>query len=214
MGVHIVLGAPLDSEPLDFDYQEGDHIIGVDRGALHLLEAHYPLDIALGDFDSIKNNHLDQIKQLAKRVINKDDQDNTDFELALEVAINQYPDEQIYVYNWKGGRLDHQMSILYVCYQDRFQSLIDKLHLVHPDNTVAFYQPGTYQLHKEADKTYLSFINMSPMEKLTLEGVKYPLKDTNLDHPYALISNEFKDAQMTLSFESGLMMVIQSKDKD
>ena len=62
---------------------------------------------------------------------------------------------------------------------------------------------------------YLSFIGMTPIEKLTLTGVVYPLNGKDYDYPIALVSNEFEEskAELHFSFESGLLAVIQSADK-
>ncbi|HAZ59126.1 MAG TPA: thiamine diphosphokinase, partial [Trichococcus sp.] len=48
---------------------------------------------------------------------------------------------------------------------------------------------------------------------LKLTGVAYPLNGKDYEYPIALVSNEFKDTEMTFSFGSGLLAVIQSSDK-
>lgn len=212
MTVHIMLGAPLDNEEITIDSFEEDVFIGVDRGALLLMNNDYPLDIALGDFDSISQSELNAIDHYSKARIDKPDQDHTDFEIALELVSKKYHDQKIIVHNWTGGRLDHLISILFTVYQTKFNNVMTNLEFNNSKNTITFYEPGQYSLKKEEDKDYLSFITMTPVSNLTLEGVKYNLKDESYSIPMALISNEFVKEDMSFSFDSGLMMVIQSKD--
>ena len=53
---------------------------------------------------------------------------------------------------------------------------------------------------------------MGPVQQLTLKQVKYPLNHQNYDFPIALISNEFIDEKMEISFESGGIIVGQTRD--
>ena len=53
---------------------------------------------------------------------------------------------------------------------------------------------------------------MTPLEKLTLMDVKYPLREETYDSPVALVSNEFLNEEMTFTFTRGLMAVVQSRD--
>lgn len=212
MTVHIVLGAPLKAQDLDLDYQEGDLVLGVDGGSLLVKQAGYPLDLALGDFDSLTQQELKEVDAYANQRYDKLDQDHTDFEIALDLARDYSRDDLIYVYNFQGGRVDHFISISYVVYLDQYKDLIPRLYLLDPANTVSFCQPGTYQIKKEPGKDYLSFIAMTPVSGLSLSGVKYPLEDEDYAVPRALISNEFAGGEdMVISFSEGLVMVVQSK---
>lgn len=208
MTIHLILGAPLEKEKLTVPLNQEDIYIGIDRGALMLLEHQYPLTIALGDFDSLTDEELKLVKQSAEKVVDKTSQDYTDFEWAINYIVDHFESQPIHVFNWSGGRIDHMINILW--YAHRVS--LPQLTLINQQNTVRFFNEGSYELTKESDKTYLSFITMTEVSKLTLEQVKYPLNNITLDKPYALISNEFLSDTMMFSFKSGLVMVIQSKD--
>lgn len=212
MKIHIVLGAPTNNQKISINSEEEDVFIGVDRGAYYIKEAGYPLNLALGDFDSLSRSELEEIQTYAEDILYKSDQDNTDFEWTLLQVSERYNDRPLLIHNWMGGRLDHLLNILYIFYQSRFAHLIPNVCFTHPDQSVTFYEPGNYTLTKELDKTYLSFVVMKPINSLTLKDVKYPLSDEEISTPVSLISNEFLNKEMTLSFDSGLMMVVQSKD--
>ena len=60
MDAVVLLGGPKEEWPADLKEQlkqaqaKGDLLIGVDRGALLLLELGFKPDLAIGDFDSLK----------------------------------------------------------------------------------------------------------------------------------------------------------------
>ena len=67
--------------------KDHDVYVGVDGGCLKLLEQGLPLDIAVGDFDSVSETDLRQIQTQAKQVIQSiPEKNDTDLELALKAA--------------------------------------------------------------------------------------------------------------------------------
>lgn len=214
MIIHLVLGAPRE-EPLTLDYQSGDLCVGVDYGAIYLLNAGYPVDLAIGDFDSVTEHEWQQIKNESQRVEKfQADKDDTDTELALLHALNLSDEAPIHIHNWIGGRLDHFLSILYLVYQERFQAVLSRLVFCSPKNSLRVYQPGHYQVEQAHSDNYLSYIGLTPIKGLTLRQVKYTLESADYDVPRALVSNEFlaEGQPAEFSFESGLLAVIQSRD--
>ena len=105
------------------------------------------------------------------------------------------------------------MSNLWLAFHPLVKEMTGKVSLMDSHNTLRFYLPGSYVLEKEEGKKYLSFIGMTPIKELKLTGVAYPLNGKDYEYPIALVSNEFKDTEMTFSFGSGLLAVIQSSDK-
>ena len=73
--------------------KDHDVYVGVDGGCLKLLEQGLPLDIAVGDFDSVSETDLRQIRTQAKQVIQSvPEKNDTDLELALKAAFEAYPE--------------------------------------------------------------------------------------------------------------------------
>ncbi|WP_208558728.1 thiamine diphosphokinase [Marinilactibacillus kalidii] len=212
--VHIMLGSP-DEQRVWPPQRHSDYYIGVDRGAFYLTEKGYKPDLVLGDFDSISQSEKIDIKQQAKEFMQFDpDKDDTDAELSLVYAMQRFNPEKIIFYGWSGGRLDHFMSILMIALQPRFKEIVPMLELVDQTNSVRYFLPGSYVIHKETDKKYCSVIGMTPVKRLTLdEGFKYTLSSVDYDYAIALISNEFEKENAQLTFESGIVAFIQSRDK-
>lgn len=210
--VHIVLGAPK-FEAIKPLIKEDGIVIGVDRGALLTLEEDIQVDIALGDFDSVSTNERDFIQKNVKWKLDyPSDKDDTDAELALLYVLEHHPDTEVYLYNWYGGRIDHLYSILLLPIQERFESLIPYLHLVSGKNNISYFLPGEHRLEKLRDMDYLSYVLLTEVENLTLNELKYELREESYDRPIALISNEFISNEANFSFEKGIVAAIQSTD--
>ena len=210
--IHIVLGAPKREEIAPLIQTEGI-LIGVDRGALLAMEENLKVDIALGDFDSVSPFEKEIIKDSKAKVLSfPSDKDDTDAELAFEYVLSHFETNNIYVYNWYGGRVDHLHSILMIVLQKRFESLVSKIKYISKNNFIEYFLPGKYVIDKMEQMDYLSYILMTKVEGLTLKEVKYELSEEDFERPLALISNEFLNSQATLVFKKGIIAAIQSRD--
>lgn len=212
--VSIMLGGPLEHLPEDWKSKEkGSHWIGVDRGALRLLEHGIVPAMALGDFDSVSDEEYLKIKRAAVNLIKvQAEKNDTDTELAIQEAFNTLEAEKVILYGGTGGRIDHLFSVLLLPAQARFSSYVEKIIIKDKQNTVSYYSPGEYEVTKESDKKYVSFIALTPVKSLTLRGLKYPLTNHDVSHPMAYVSNEFQEEKAQVSFTEGLLAVVQSKD--
>ena len=104
--------------------RDHDVYVGVDGGCLKLLEQGLPLDIAVGDFDSVSETDLRKIRTQAKQVVQSvPEKNDTDLELALKAAFEAYPDAAVTVYGAFGGRLDHFLSNIFFADRSRPSSL-------------------------------------------------------------------------------------------
>lgn len=192
--------------------------IGVDRGALFLLQAGLPLSLAVGDFDSVNPLEFMQVKEAAGEILQSmPEKDDTDMELTLQAIVEgSYQAPQavpIYLIGGLGepaGRIDHLLANLYLVYQPRYHQLINQLRFIERHHDMRFYQPGIHTLKNQPGTEYLSVITLTPVEGLEIKGAKYTLDSTDLDIPRAYISNEFKtlNESAQLSFSKGLIAVM------
>ena len=221
MEIIVVIGGPLEEGAirrwLHQQLQQKDnqkfHFIGVDGGCLKLMEEELPIDLAIGDFDSISVEDKEILKNYASKMIEfPSEKDFTDFEEALMWVAKVYPQQKIHVLGAFGGRVDHAISCLWIMFRPELQVLIPYLSLEDEWNHISFLTPGDYVIHKLEHTKYLSFISTGSVKQLTLKQVKYPLNHQDYDFPIALISNEFIDEQMEISFESGGIIVGQTRD--
>ena len=191
--------------------------VGVDRGALKLIQAGYDLDFSVGDFDSVTQDEFDQIEAHSNSTQQfSSEKDDTDLELALELAVKKYPKADYYLFGAIGegfGRLDHLLANVWLVFQPRYQAVVDRLYFVESHHRLCFYLPGTHELFALPDKEYLSIVSLTAIKQLVIKGSKYELQATDFAYPRALISNEFigkKSAE--ISFEEGLLMVLWVKE--
>lgn len=204
-------GQPADWPVLAQDYQR---YVGVDRGSLYLLEAGLPLDMAVGDFDSLQEKERQRVFAEAGSVSQSPaEKDDTDTQLALEKIFALDPAAEVTIIGATGGRLDHLLANLWLGLEPRFQPFLRQFRLLDRQNSVNFYGPGTYQVQPEAGMTYLAFCTLTSVAALTLTDVKYELNRQPVPQPTSYASNEFLPGiPATFSFTNGLIAVIQSRD--
>lgn len=212
MNILLVAGGSQKTWP-QIDFSEYDTFVGVDRGGLLLLEAGLPLDLAVGDFDSLSKEELLRVKKEAKRMhTSPAEKDDTDTQLALEEALTIFPEARITIVGATGGRLDHFLANLWLPMEERFRPFIRQIVLKDEQNSISYYSPGEYTVMREADKKYLAYCCLTPVENLTLKKSKYLLNQRQVPVPTSYASNEFIGDTAVFSFDSGMIAVIQSKD--
>lgn len=212
MNILLVSGAKTESWPiLDRAY---DGYIGIDRGSLFLLENGYPLDLAVGDFDSLNEKEKERVFNQAKSIVTApSEKDETDSQLGLSEALKRYPEAKIDMIGMTGGRIDHFLANLWMVFEPRFQVHSHQLRLLDNQNTIEFLLPGSYTITRNKQMSYLAYACLTPVKQLTLTQSKYTLDKVNFAFPTSLASNEFLEDTAKVSFEEGMIAVIQSKDE-
>lgn len=187
--------------------------LGVDRGALRLLNLGVKPLVAIGDFDSINQVEQKTVNyQLNDIRVAQPEKDDTDTQLALTIAMQEFNPEEIYLYGATGGRIDHFLANMWMITEPRYATIVERLRIIDRGNSVRFYLPGEHELQKEADKKYLAFVNLTPVKNLTLIDEKYPLYNWSSDIPRSWASNEFSGNVNRFKFDAGIIAVIQARD--
>ncbi|WP_181348852.1 thiamine diphosphokinase [Thalassobacillus sp. CUG 92003] len=212
--IAIVGGGPKTDIPHLTLYKDDiDLWIGADRGAEVLVEHGIPIDVAVGDFDSITADSLQAVKQNAVTVEQYPAEKNeTDLELAVKSAWDVAGEKQIVLFGVTGGRFDHSLSnvqLLYELVERGCRSVI-----VDVQNEIELFHPGTYSLEHKARFPYVSFVPISfNVHGLTLTGFRYPLTGHSVAFGSTLcISNKLISETGTFSFEEGILLLIRSRD--
>lgn len=188
-------------------------MIGVDRGALHLINAGYPLDYAFGDFDSVSIDERTLIKLNTKQFYQSpSEKDDTDMQLALAFIATHFTNcHRIDVFGAMSGvgRVDHFLSNIWLAHDERFLSILDKLYFFEMNHEMHYLKSGSHSIQNRLNYRYLSLITLTPVAALRIENAKYELSPTRFKYPCALISNEFLSykKEVSVSFESGIISV-------
>lgn len=187
--------------------KKANFIIGIDAGAETLLESGIKVDLAIGDFDSIKNkdllkniNHLEYPKE----------KDYSDTEIAINHAISMGFDEFILT-NMLGGRTDHllfNISVLYKIFKNHKDAKIleNKEEIYIFDNTIEF--------ETELNDIVSIFPIVSPIKFTNSKGLYYPLSNKSVSLGETLtLSNIAVENRVKVAIESGVAIVIVKKAK-
>lgn len=207
----IVSGGNPPSKKLLLSYlKSDDFLIGVDHGCDCLLEYNIIPNLILGDFDSVRKEVIEEFK--AKKVIileYNSDKDYTDTDLGYLKAKESGANE-IILFGATGTRMDHMLGNLGILIKSLKEGIkmqiIDennKIFVVDKESSFKGNYGDTISFHALSDK----------VPNLTIKGAKYKLEsyDMGLLEPRA-ICNEFIDNDITISFDSGLVLVILPKD--
>jgi thiamine pyrophosphokinase len=188
-----------------------DFVIGADRGALFLISHGIRPDIAVGDFDSIPSGALKDIEAGSKELITCDPvyKDLTDSEMALDLAMNTRP-EQILLLGVTGTRIDHTLASIQMMTRALQRQIV--CSVMDTNNYITL--TGSTAVVQERGYTYVSLLPLTPeVTGITLEGFQYPLNNATLKLGQSLgVSNKLSSATGTVQIESGLLLIIQSKD--
>ncbi len=193
---------------------DADIFVGVDAGSLFLLKHGLPLDLAIGDFDSVTEEEFEQIRQLASEMIQApSEKDDTDLELALKIVFQRYPQADVQVFGALGGRIDHLLSNLFLASEPTIAPFMEQIELVGQENWIAFRPAGQHLIAPKEDMTYISFMPADG-SRLGIENAKYPLKEENFFFKKCYSSNEFLEGDIRITLDTGYVVIIYSKDRN
>lgn len=215
--VVICAGGPA-AEVADLDSfkTNGDVLfIGADRGAMYLLQHGIVPDVAVGDFDSLSNEEFTVLSnQVSELDVAPAEKDETDTDLALQYAVGLQP-QHILLTGATGGRLDHFMAALNSL--SRFQQDHPDIHfmLLNKWNEMRLLTPGKTVLEKKQCLPYVSFFAFQgPIEQVTLTGMKYNVDNEIIEIGNSrFTSNEVLSEQGSISFSSGICLLVRSSDQ-
>jgi len=193
------------------EIRSGDMLVGSDRGALFLVRNGLTPDVALGDFDSVTADELEDIRAGSRSVeacdpINKN---WTDTEMAFAWALERRP-ASIVLLGALGTRLDHSLANVHLLREGLAHgiacSIVDACNEVRLIDRPARIARGRF--------THVSLLPLSPdVRGITLHGFQYPLHQATLRIGQSLgISNVLLGDSGLIELDSGLLLVIQSVD--
>ncbi|MBF7017315.1 thiamine diphosphokinase [Staphylococcus durrellii] len=185
---------------------------GVDRGVLILIQNDINPVFTIGDFDSVTAEERQMlIDSFGINPVNAE-KDDTDLAIAVEEAVKRGYLE-IYIYGATGGRLDHFMGALQILEKPEYQRLNVKIVIVDQQNEIQYLTAGHYNVKKQENLKYISFIPVSYPTSISLINFKYPLERQNLELGSTLtISNELEAESGVVELHKGTVLMIKSSD--
>ncbi len=188
----------------------GDLVIAADGGAAHLHRLNIIPDMIIGDLDSISSTTLDFYKsKQVPMITHPARKDQTDTELCIDHALDKGCKELVFL-GVTGHRLDHTLANVFLL--RRLADINVKARII--DNHNEIYLVLSNLVVHGAPGDLLSVIPVSEkVTGLTLQGLEYPLTDKTLTMGTALgISNCFTGTQASIHIDSGVILVIKSRE--
>ncbi|BCR36412.1 thiamine diphosphokinase [Mariniplasma anaerobium] len=182
--------------------KDDDYIIAVDQAVLSLYKQRIPINLAIGDFDSL-NHHgiLNTLNVLKLDPI----KDVTDSYQALIEAQKLNPDEYIMVGGIGGNRVEHFMA--HILLFNKFP----KLKIINDKSEIFMLENQDYIVDFKGYVSIFAYDNAL----ITLKGFKYPLETYELKRYDPLgISNEIiNDSGHICVKEGKVLVVLSSRDR-
>ena len=200
-----------------------DKVFVVDKGLEYADALGVVPDYIVGDFDTVNESVLQMYEQKIEKgeisaYIERHPakKDATDTELAVLKAVEEAA-KKITILAATGSRLDHVLMNLGLLLQTERAGI--ECFIVDETNRVQMLTSTGRKCCKIKKKEqygyYLSVVPMTAsVEKVTLEGVMYPLKDRTIYQGESLtVSNQILSDEAFISISQGTVLVIESKDK-
>lgn len=206
-----------------------EQVITADRGMEFCKEAKILPDLILGDFDSANSSAFEYFQRCCPERMERfpSEKDETDTELAILRAMERGADS-VTIIGGTGTRLDHVLGNIQLLKMAWEMGI--KCYLVDPHNRIQLIgvRPQgrgsdpriggqtpilTLQKSRQFGK-YVSLIPFSQnVEGLTLNGFAYDVENFTLESGKARgVSNEILQEEGQISFDSGVLLVIESRD--
>ena len=190
-----------------------DFIIGVDGGCRWCLEKNLPIDLAVGDFDSLNKKDMHSLSSRAIKIERHPaHKDYTDLELALVAAKDKNP-SAITVYGVWGGRIDHSLAnLLCIAMQSGHTPVI------MPDLSESGYLIKSQQkINIKAEIGHcISILALgNDCAGVSNSGMKYPLNDALIRQGTGIgLSNLTTDNNSEISVQNGVLLVLTGNQCD
>jgi thiamine pyrophosphokinase len=193
----------------------GDRVICADGGTQHAHGMGLIPDVVVGDMDSLDPGlRADLEADDVRFVVHPTRKDETDLELALQLAIDEGA-EEVEILAMLGGRLDQSLANLLLVARDEWAPA--RVKVTEGNQTAWSLRGGQETTIKGASGDLLSLIPLSALViGVTLEGVEWPLDAATLRFGSTLtVSNMLTATVARLSVKEGLILIVhQSSDRE
>ncbi len=183
-----------------------DVIICADGGASNAKKMDVIPDYIIGDLDSTNPDILDYFKKNKTKIINDNNQDKTDMELAISLAESLHP-KKIIIIGAIGYRIDH--TIANILCLNRIKKNITT-QIIDNKNIIELVD-NTKDIIGEKEEI-ISIIPLTDIIGLSYKGMKWLLSDKNTKFGWFGISNKIIENKANISLKKGKILVIRVRD--
>ena len=183
-----------------------DLVIAADSGLEHARALGVPVDVVVGDLDSVDPAVLDAAVADGVTVERHPSaKDATDLELALDAAVDRDATE-VLVVGVGGGRLDHFLGNVLLLASPRYRH-------VHVVARIADASATVVHERVELSGTPGAMCSLLPLGGsavgVVTDGLRYPLRRETLPAGTTRgVSNEFLGARATVAVDDGVLLAV------
>ncbi len=188
-------------------------VVAVDGGARHARREGVAVDHLVGDLDSIEPTELARLRTEGALVhLAPVDKDETDFELALALALDAAGSPagaEVLVIGGSGGRLDHLLAIVAVLCGPRSRGHRILAHM--GEALVQPLRPGASATLFGSAGSIVSLLPIGgPAHGVTTSGLAFPLRQATLESGSARgTSNRMEAPPAVVDVGEGTLLVTQ-----
>lgn len=199
-GICYVVGAGK-NYGLDFVPRPEDFVIAADAGFRYLQQSGIAVDLAVGDFDTLREKPAHPHVIALSR-----EKDDTDMRAAVREGIREGY-EVFHIYCGTGGRIDHTIANLQLLAELSQSGM--RGFLFGKDSVMTAVTDGQADFPKEFSGFVSVFAHSEKAEGVWLKGLKYKLENAVLTNTFPLgVSNEFTGVESSISVERGTLLIV------
>ena len=188
-------------------------VIAADSGFDHAVSLGLPVELLVGDLDSISAEGREQAISAGVTILrDRPDKDFTDTELGIEAALARGADHIIVV---TGGpdpgdsRLDHELGTLLALARPGL-SAVEVEAWWGPTHLRVAHGPADLELTAPAGSLLSLLPVHGPAEGVTTTGLRFPLRDETLPAGSSRgVSNELTTTSASVALVAGTLLIVQ-----
>ncbi|HEX6146063.1 MAG TPA: thiamine diphosphokinase [Acidimicrobiia bacterium] len=199
----IFAGGDLPESDLADELPSADLILAADSGYDLAVHLGFGVDVLIGDLDSITTSPIPDHVVVERYPVDKD---QTDLDLALELALREDP-ERVVVIGGTGGRFDHEISTVGLLCSDRW-SAIDELEWVSSRGR-AYVVRRRRIIHGDIGATVSLVPVGGVVAGVKTSGLQWELAGEDLPPGSTMgVSNVMRAPVTDIQVESGCLLVV------
>lgn len=207
----VILGGDAPSLELLQEYiTDNTIIIAADSGGDCLYRYNILPKYLVGDLDSISQDALKFFKEGTNINVYPREKDETDGQIAVDLALQSNCSE-IYIFGAIGERMDHVLANIGLL--NMILEYGVKGYIIDENNLI-FLMKESGEIQYKKDKRLSLTAFGDTVKGLSIIDAKYPLESYDLKFGDSrTVSNEFLDKNVTVKFNSGILLVMITSDK-
>lgn len=184
-----------------------DLVIAADSGYDHAVAAGVPVDVLIGDLDSISPAGLVHAEANNVEIIRHDEaKDATDIELAFDLAVERGAGS-IELLGGEGGDIGHLLGVATLISSERYEGIAIRWRT--GSGVVTVVRPDRPLATAAGVGRGVSLVPVTDAEGVETTGLTWPLRNETLPRGTSRgLSNESNEDEIAVSVASGVLLVL------